>query len=340
MALGEFPNVISVPNPDKPGTFRNRKVLQICDSTAAEAIVAAFNRAATTPDFTGLLIDRDHESSDSCKTSDAWGWAVAMENRADGIWVKPRWTDLGEPAIKNGRFRFLSPVFPPEGWKDLGNNRIRPTIMDSIALTNQPNIRPLHPLSNRAAEVAVEQTTPAQPGRKESVMDYKAELLKMLGLNPDAADADITAKIAAQAGANDASMEEYATMKNRAITAETKLVALETAELERHVSADLEEFKSVIVDPGAIKPMLLSNRDQTRKLLAGLKAVAPISQEPLRNRATPPAQGAATGTSDAEAKRFTDQKMLVEEIKLKNRCTYTEAYSHAVSQRPDLFRSK
>jgi phage I-like protein len=343
LAIGEFPNVLHVPDPAAPDKPRRVPVMQICDRRACEALVTAFNRAAAAPNFTGLLIDRDHESSDPERTTDAWGWCVGMQNREDGVWCQIRWTDIGEPAVKGGRFRFLSPVFAPEECENLGNNRLRPLAMTKLGLTNEPNIRPLHPLSNRspggAAAPADSGTTKPHTGERRSGMDHKKELLTLLGLKEDATEQDIcnACSAAKQKLANCATLtQERDQLKNRAETAETELNTLRKAELDRAVEGDLEEFKAVIVNREEAKAQLLANREGARKLLAALKPAAPA--EPLRNRqdAKPPEDPAAAQRLE---NRRQERDAFVAQLKAgQPEMSNAVAWSRAATLKPELFR--
>ena len=116
---------------------------------------------AANSNFTGLLVDFDHFSDDLGKSSEAAGWITAWQNRQDGppgAWWQIRWSDTGEAAVRNGRFRFLSGVFPPEGWEFIDRPlknaktiemKIRPLVLSGAGLTNKPNLKGMVPLSNR-----------------------------------------------------------------------------------------------------------------------------------------------------------------------------------------------
>lgn len=346
MALGEFPNSIHAFDASANGGAaapRHRRVMQVCDSAAAEAMVAAFNRSAQQPNFIGLLVDRDHESDDPDKTTDAWGWCIALENRADGLWGRIRWTDLGEPAVRGGRFRFLSPVFDLATCQDLGNNRLRPMRLEKLGLTNDPNIRPLRPLTNRAASAPA----PADPGipdnapqrgREESTMDFKTELLALLGLKPDETDANIALALANRKKRDGDLANELGALRNRAAAAETKLAEHERRILEASVEVDLEHFKAVIVNRDEVKAALLANRDSTLKVLAALKQPAAPDglDEPLRNRrdARDPA---ALDAGDALANRRREQNDVLDKVQRELRCTRAQAWEVARKRKPELF---
>jgi phage I-like protein len=356
LALGEFPNSLHAMGPD--GKPRRAKVVQVIDKAATEGMVAAFNRASAAPEFPGLLVDRDHESDDPDKTTDAWGWCMGLENRDDGLWCKIRWTDLGEPAVRGGRFRFLSAVFDPAACEDLGNGRLRPLRLEKLGLTNDPNIRPLRPLSNSAnsaplREFSISNNAPADSGKdspgtggKESTMDYKAELLAMLGLPAEATDEQIAAGCAARKTEMENRAAEREQLQNRAEAAEAKANELDTwktgrlrADLEVQVEQDLETHKDVIANRDEVKAQLLANRDGTLKVLVSLRKPAPAQEPPpaLRNRATKAPDG-LTDEDRALRNRRAEQDRVIEEARTKYRCpTRAAAIERAQAEHPELF---
>ncbi len=136
--LGEFPH-------------RPSGVVQVVDKAACDAMANAFGKEAGKPNFAGLLIDFDHFSLDDKLKSEAAGWITELENRDTGLWAKIRWSDVGEECVKGGRYRFLSPVWSQRDCEDLGNGRLRPVKLLNAAVTNDPNLKGMVPLSNRHA---------------------------------------------------------------------------------------------------------------------------------------------------------------------------------------------
>lgn len=123
--LGEFPHAAS-------------GVVQVVDAAACVSMVNRFNEEARAENFAGLLIDFDHFSLDQGSKSEAAGWITGLEfrpaspegyaatNASPGLWGRIRWSDLGEDAVRGGRYRFLSPVWTRADCEDLGNDRVRP----------------------------------------------------------------------------------------------------------------------------------------------------------------------------------------------------------------------
>lgn len=121
--------------------------LQVIDGRAVEAILHNFKVEATKPRFAGLLVDQDHFSYDLDKSSESYGWVKELAKGADGIWGRIEFSDLGEQAVKNRRYKFVSPVF--NQFESLDAKRVRPLRLDSVGLTNNPNLKGMEPLANR-----------------------------------------------------------------------------------------------------------------------------------------------------------------------------------------------
>jgi len=152
-------------------------VVQVVDAEACTAMASRFKADAAVANFAGLLVDFDHFSLDGERRTEAAGWImgleyrgqraegenlrpeagktgaeleqkVAKEAKGDGLWVNIRWSDVGEEAVKGGRYRFLSPVWARSDCVDLGNGRVRPVRLLNAAVTNDPNLKGIRPLSN------------------------------------------------------------------------------------------------------------------------------------------------------------------------------------------------
>jgi phage I-like protein len=312
-------------------THAGAGVIQVIDQEACIAMAARFAADATTPNFPGLLIDFDHFSLDGEKRSEAAGWILGLENRDSGLWAQIRWSDSGEEAVKGGRYRFLSPVWARADCVDLGNGRVRPVRILNAAVTNDPNLKGMVPLSNRAEcesvdfqtlnrRTAVEPKTHYGAGaNNQGERNMKAVIEKLvnhLGLAADATEAVILEKMGGLISAT-----VVTELQNSLTALQTKhdgLVAnLKTVEGEI-VNRHLADFEGVISE-GA-KPFwteqLIQNRTGALAALGDLREMAGkavIAQEPskelpkdsgrkpLHNRATvrpiPPSQGDQTGAA-------------------------------------------
>ncbi len=160
-----------VENPDG----KEVSVVQVLDSISADNLLVAFNDAAKTPNFGGVLVDFDHFSMDTDKESRAAMWIEQLEKRADGMWFKARVTDSGRAALRGGDYRFISPVFDVPSKQYQPGQRVRPISLESAGLTNDPRIKGGVPISNRSASSVVTVATSASPD--EAAMNEARDLV-------------------------------------------------------------------------------------------------------------------------------------------------------------------
>lgn len=244
---------------------------QVVDDVSVSKIVAAFtNRRAADANFK-LLVDFEHYSHDSNKSSSAACWATELQGRADGVWAKGEWSDEGEAAIRNRRYRYLSPVWFPKQTESLGQNRFRPIEVNDAGLTNKPNLgAALHPFWNRAEDFHGREAT-----TENATKQNMNKIIALLGLAATASEDDIVAKV--QAFKN--RVAELEPLQGKLTTLETEHTAFKNrydALLATSVSARLEEFKGVITaeSQDAWKNRLTADFDGTTALLKGIKAPA------------------------------------------------------------------
>ena len=125
-------------------------IIQVIDPAALEAMKNRFDEESQEENFPGLLFDFDHFSNDPKAKSEAAGWIMELQNRADGLWARVNWSKSGQAALVGGDYRLASPVWNRSDCEDLGGGKFRPTRLDRCALTNDPNLKGMVPLSNRA----------------------------------------------------------------------------------------------------------------------------------------------------------------------------------------------
>lgn len=89
------------------------------------------------PIYIGHPDDASFAGQDGHRDTRAYGWLEAMDARADGLWIKPRWSSEGRKLLTNAHYRFLSPRWLLKPATDGGFHPVR---LLSIGLTNQPNI--------------------------------------------------------------------------------------------------------------------------------------------------------------------------------------------------------
>ena len=299
--IGEFPHAES-------------GAVQVIDAEAVQAMATAFQAG------TELLIDFEHESHDPDKRTEAAGWIQNVEARADGLWMQPRWSDSGTACILGGRYRYISPVWLAKDCQQLSGNRVRPLRINDAGLTNSPNLKGLVPLANRQGNPAPDPTK-----KTPTTMDYKSQLLKMLGLAADATDEQITAAIQA---ALDTMKKggDYPELMNR-----------HTALLAAQAESDLDAAGITGASRAAWKSQLIANRAGTLPLLGDVKSTTPAKSGALTNRAT--AGNPGGGTQGPAVKSQTVlQRDAIREAKMTNRgCTNEQAYHLAKATHPEAF---
>jgi hypothetical protein len=282
---------------------------QVVDDQALDDVLKAFNRDAEKDNFCGILIDEDHFSYDTSKSSQAMGWIQKMERVGDSLIGSAELSDIGRAAVEGKRFKLQSPVLDH---KTIGKDRVRPVRLDTLAFCNQPVMKNLAALAllNRRSEAA-------QPTNKGEPV--KNLLAPLLGVAADAADtafieavtqlknrSGIVVAIGSELGIQEEAklLDEVKSLKNR-----------NSALLTSLVESDLAEFKDLVTNPDEVKKQLLANRDGTLLILRGLKkpaAETPPGKKPLHNRANP---NTPEGKEATEALKKDEQRV----TRIKNR---------------------
>jgi phage I-like protein len=258
------------------GTFPHPNgALQVIDAEACDAMLGTFNEEARQPNFPGLLVDFDHFSHDPAQPTTAAGWIGGLEHRDDGLYAQIRWSDLGHQALTGGRYRLASPVWnradcdqwtaPAADGRDTVH--LRPRRLDRLALTNDPNLPGLMPLSNRKEEgrrekeeVPISRSAPSSLQPQSSTlptMNLRTEILQRLHLPGTATDAAIAEALRSQTA-------ELETLRNRC----QRLT-------ETQADADLERFADVITNRDVVRAQLVANREVTLALLNALRQPEP-----------------------------------------------------------------
>ena len=295
---------------------------QVIDEKALDAIVTAFNREKTAPNFPGLLIDRDHLSHYSDKETRAAGWVLNIEKRADGLWAMPKWTSEGAAEIGNGIYRMVSPV--------LTNGEEVGQTADGIARVRPGrNIKGMQPLANRRSD------------ETDQSMDYKALLLNMLGLADTADDAAVTTAVT-NAKAKMAAPGKDEETCNR-LRGEVEVLTNRNKELEKVViEADVAKYRGLGLKDDDLRAQLVANRAGTVKILdaiiANKKAGKDASEDGRQihnanERRTP---AAAPASEKERAERIEAE---VRDYQIANRGTsYEAAHDFVRRHKPELFR--
>lgn len=268
LKVGEFPH-------EESGT------VQVVGEEDLFKIVNRFSKEAQGENFPGLLVDYDHFSMERSQSSAAAGWIDKVEVRNGGLWAHARWTSSGLQRIAGGEFRLVSPVlseFVSEDESGEKTNRIRPGRLVSVALTNDPNIKGMVPVSHRRSGGSSNGNKPSARNRNSS-MNYKDELCRLLGLNADATDEDIMGALEEMANklrknADGKAGEEMAKMdaENRRLRRDLDaqkdaLKAVQNRRIEDTVKTYADVIPDTEEDRGKWKNRLAQNFDDAVSML-------------------------------------------------------------------------
>ena len=326
--FGEWPGVAEIERPN--GTVERRAISQVIDPAAAAAILAKFRAESAKPGFRGLFMDFDHTSLQKDGSTLASGWIMDMQQRADGIYAKVRWSKSGLDAVTGGDYLYPSPVFPWDNATDLGKTanglpRVRLNAIVGGALTNDPGLIGISAVANRRRQSANPDPLNPEPtiARKEPArMNRIANRLKL-------ADTATEDELLAALGPTLA-----------------RLDALEVQAAGIQADADLKPFEGLIANRDQVRQILITNRDQGLKLLAALKpapapttvttTAAATSLVPNRRSAADP--GKAEGEADPDAaavKRAAIIRNRAAEIRKTQRVTRARAWELAAAENPE-----
>ena len=174
------------------GTFR--QFAQIFTHEQAERMQGAFNTAAVKPNFRGLPIYIGHPDFNSTRWPDdkRLGKITAVEAREDALWVNVDWNDLGRKNAQEGYYIYPSPawLFPKALAAQTG--QVLPDELQSVGLTNTPNIKDVDAWTNTAPEGGPAPIDDSTLNQEDPAMnEHKKKLLKLLGLPDTATDEEI-----------------------------------------------------------------------------------------------------------------------------------------------------
>ncbi|EIP99460.1 Mu-like prophage I protein [Opitutaceae bacterium TAV1] len=297
---------------------------QVVDDVAVGKIVQAFtNRRAADPNYK-LLIGFEHYAHNPQGSTEAACWGEEMDARADGVWARGEWSDTGEAAIRNRRYRYLSPVWFPHQTESLGGNRFRPTEVNDAGLTNKPNLgAALQPFWNREiTELNGREATTEQPDTKDTM---KEKLIALLGLAADAGDDAILTAVTALKKDKETQAGEATAFKNRLTTLETAHKALLGDAVTRELAANKDVIPEGQVE--AWKNRLESDFTGTSELLRGIKRPEVTTKTPVHQ----PGKGAAASAkkTDGEGDQHPFLNRVDELMKADAKLTRADAFLKA-----------
>ncbi len=195
------------------GVFPNEKGLQVFDASAANEIVALFNsfREQVGQRFRGLPIYLGHPDFQPNVYPDKrrYGSIQQLEVRDAGLYAKPKWNKLGREAVNEEHYVFQSPYWGMRQVTHEGQPAFRPALLESVGLTNNPNIPGLPVGANE------------KPAADPNLLDpmTKEALIKKFNLQPAEGQTEVTdAQIDAAVDAALANLNQSAA--SRALLAE------------------------------------------------------------------------------------------------------------------------
>jgi len=329
--VGEYPH------PDS-------QLIQVIDEQAIQQIANRFTADASAPNYAGLLIDQEHFSYDPDKSSAAYGWVRRVENRATGLWGQVEWTSLGAQALKDKTYKFISPVWLPRDTEPVTNradNVRRPLRLDSLGLTNQPNLRGMVPLVNRSTE--------STPTGGKPVPKNMTRVAAHLGLAAEASEEAILAAVTALTNRATQAESRVTPLTNRITQLEGELQTVNNAVID-HDLAPLAN-RATPEEIASWRKSLLANRADTLPLLKGMitRLTAPAAtaqpgnngqsaRTPITNRAkTPDERDANAPITDPQAVSADKARVISnrarELVKASgNKRNYTECFEQAKAE--------
>jgi len=242
---------------EKQPDGRLRIFKQIFTRAQAEKMVASFNVIAAKSNFRGLNIFVGHPDGNPVRWPDdaRLGGIFGLEARADGLWVNVEWNDKGTKNAEQGYY-----IYPSPAWKyprKLAENtgQIIPDVLQSVGLTNTPNINDVDAWTN--ADLAEAQS---ETQTQKDTMNIKEMFLQLLGLPEDATEEQIGAAFQAV---------------HAKLNAASALAELERLEKEKEaVEEKAEEAEKALEDSTAENTALNAKLEAAKTDEAKFKAVA------------------------------------------------------------------
>lgn len=320
------------------GDYPHPKGMQRLSRDVAERLVSNFRSWAEklgrgfggAPIFIGHPDDEDIGHHYPDKRS--YGWIQDALANADGLQLKVKWSDAGTDLLRNAFYKWFSPYWGCQKvGTDGGKPVLEPVSLKSVGLTNNPNIPGLVPLANSKGE-----------------QEMRDELLKKLGLPPEATDEQILAAVQAlqdaqvasveQSTAVEAEKEQIVNEKTLALqqvdTLKTEKTALET-NLANERKARIDAVLDLAITAGKITA---AQRPQwASDLVASFetKVVELSNSKPVIS--TQSKTGGLGKRNGPETDRIQKVQMLVNERMAKSNEDYSTAFAAVKKENSALF---
>ena len=244
---GRYPVGGTIPKADKDAEY-------VFDEEAAKNIIENFRSAAKKTDWPGILVDEEHFSLSTDKSSAALAWAKDIRQDEDGsIWTRWEFTERGRKLWEDKILVNRSPAFYSD---KISAKCYRLCELKSIGMTNTPHFEGLSTLAAaRAAEVNNTQG--------ENQMN---KIITELGLAEGASEDDVVAAIKELKNKASAAEAKATEEKDKADKAEAKCRGIEC-------DTFLEANKAKIADIAACREVYMKDPDMAKKMLGACKAV-------------------------------------------------------------------
>lgn len=317
---GEYPGGESIR--DEKGKPIEGAVI-VFDEKSTDAIIEAFNAAAKSSAWPGVLVDQEHYSLDYSKPSTALAWAKEIRRAEDGsLWTRWEFTEKGRELYEGKMLINRSPVMR---LVKIAPKRFTPAELQSIGMTNTPHFTSLSPLA--AAK--------ANNNQKGTTMD--PEILAALGLKPEAGKEEALAAIQQLKDKEAAAAAKSAEAEKKAETAEAEK---EKAVAEcRGMKADafIAKNSAKIADTAAFREVYLSNPELAEKTIAACKSAdAKTTPSTVRIVAKDASTPSSVPGQSTDAKIVARNKA-VAEYRTANKCDFQTAWAACRVADPELF---
>ena len=260
---------------DATGTIDGyeKEAVLVFDEAVTDAIIAAFNAFIAAGEWPGVLVDREHNSLNYDKPSDAMAWAVAIRREEDGsLWTKWEFTPEGLALWESKTLVSRSPVLALEMREE---GRFYPTSLESVGMTNTPHFRELSTVAAAKAK---------NPEKGKPNME---KIIAALGLGAEATEDEIVAAIQKLKDGQTAAEAKATEAEQHLADAEK---AKDEAEAEcKSMKADafISEHKDQIEDVAAFKESYLKDPENAAKLIGACKKVEKPVQTVLKGGKAP-----------------------------------------------------
>ncbi len=226
-----------------------------------------------------LPIDLDH-STDRGGSTEAAGWIKGLALEGEKVYADVEWTTLGEAAIREKRYRYISPTYGPA--KDERGQALGDALMRA-GLTNNPHFRSFPAVSLSAVTDDFAERIGTPPDSRPVMPDLLKTLAATFGLPEDTAEAKVLEAVAAVKAKADAKPPESTDTKTlEARAADEGKVLLDaaqvtqlTADAAKGVKAETDlatmQFESAY--DKAFKRGALDAKPETKTLHQGIFAV-------------------------------------------------------------------